>query len=226
MTPRQMQYDFEYKVNKYDSELIIDSNIIFYWINEAQDLQVITDYTGNTPYGQGFEQDQKRTDDLKELVVEVGIIPTPSTSQKENAYMAAIPTDYLFRVGEEVDIEFNALNGDPVTKRQGVTECTADTYTALVHNPYGQFVLHYETAEPLRLYIGNNVELITDGNYTINKYILRYLKRPAIIELGGSDCELSEHVHSRIIDKAVNLYLESTSDSRYQTSKAELSNKE
>jgi hypothetical protein len=33
---------------------------------------------------------------------------------------------------------------------------------------------HYEDAKPLRLMYQNNIELITDGNYEITSYYLRY----------------------------------------------------
>jgi len=227
MTPREMQNDFEYKVNRYDSELIIDSNVIFHWINEAQEIQVITHYTGNNPYNQSFEQNEKRIDDLRALVIET-LIPVDftSTSLKADSYTAQFPVNYMFTVGEEAVIQFTPSTGPQLTKTVEVYPITTDRYTKEISNPFGKHKMHYENATPLRLVKGSSVELITDGNYSVTNYALRYLKQPERIELDGIDCELPEYMHSHIIDKAVNLYLESIGDPRYSSTKEELSDKE
>jgi hypothetical protein len=62
-----------------------------------------------------------------------------------------------------------------------VKEANANTFTTLLQNPYSEHILHYEKASPLRLFLGNTVELITDGNYGLMSYYLRYLKKPRII---------------------------------------------
>jgi hypothetical protein len=228
MTPREMQNSFEYIVNRYDSELIINSAVIFHWLNEAQQLQVITHYTGNNPYQLGFEQNQKRTDDLRALIVESTIdVDTTSSSEKENGYTITLPTDYIFIVGEEATILYpTGIDDEYDTKIVEVYPITSDQYSKEVRSPYGRHKLHYENASPLRLMKENKVELITDGTYSVESYILRYLRYPNTIELGGDDCELPEYMHSHIIDKAVNLYLESIGDNRYSVNKAELADKE
>lgn len=222
MTPREMQNDFEYKVNRYDSNLIIESDVVFHWINEAQGLQVISHYTGNNPYNQSFEQNQKRIDDLRNLIIEVELsIDGTSGSLKANSYTTSLPTDYMFIVGEEATIDYGLG-----TKLVEVYPITSDKYTKEVNSPFGKHVLHYNEAIPLRLLKDTTIELITDGNYSISNYILRYLKTPDLIELDGPDCELPEHMQSHIVDRAVNLYLESIGDPKYNTSKNELSDKE
>ena len=204
MTPREMQYDFEYKVNRYDSDLIVDSDLIFHWINEAQSLQVITHYTGNNPYDQAFEQNQKRFDDLRALVEESTIsVDATSISEKPNSYTVTLPTDYLFIVGEEANITYPPTGGSETSKIVEVYPITSDRYSKEVNSPFGKHVFHYESASPLRLMKSNRVELITDGNYSIDSYILRYLKEPENLYLGGPDCVLPEHMHGHIIDKAV-----------------------
>lgn len=225
MTPREMQNDFEYKVNRYDSELIIESDIIFHWLNVAQDREVKNRYSGNNQKGISFEQNQQITEDLSTLVKEeqLAVTPGPLGTDKPNSSSVILPTDLLYTVGEEVTIQFNDIRGQYViTKRQGITECTSDTYTRRVADPYSEHILHYETAKPLRLFKSNYVELVSDGNYSIPLYHIRYIRIPNAITLSGASCELPEHLHQEIVDRAVTLFLASISDSNYETNKVEL----
>ena len=54
-----MQYSFEYGVNKYDSSDSVDSSVVFYWLNEAQERIIKTRYSGVNPKGESFEESQK-----------------------------------------------------------------------------------------------------------------------------------------------------------------------
>jgi len=68
-------------------------------------------------------------------------------------------------------------------KRTDVIQCTSDTYYKYLTNPYSEHILHYYTAKPLRLFKGNTVELITDGNYNVVAYHLRYLEKPLRVNI-------------------------------------------
>ena len=228
MTPRQMQSGFEYELAKHDSSAMVGSDTIFYWLNQAIERLTKLKYSGSED-GKSFEQTQKRIDDLRTLVKEdrLYLLPGIDGLNKPNAYVAELPQDYWFTVHEEVLAKFQDItNTTTTTKRKGVTQCTHDTYNSLVENPYSEHKLHYEDAKPLRLYNGNTVEIITDGNYIIDFYYIRYIKKPITISVDSADCDLAEHTHSEVVTRAVNLYLESTSDPRYQTSKIETNNNE
>lgn len=223
MTPVQMYDSFEHEVNRMDSELIVESHIAFYWLNEAIERFVKTRYSGVNPKGESVEETQKRIDDLRTLVKESITPATSSSSGKPNSFLSALPSDYMFTLEEEVKIQVPDITGNFVEiKRSGITESTSDTYRSQADNPYSEHVLHYETARPLRLFKGNEVELITDGNYSVTEYYTKYLKLPDKINLGSADCELPEHTHSEIVNLAVNLYLENVGDPRYPTNKSEL----
>lgn len=220
MTAREMQSAFELEVNRFDSEMMVESFIIFYWLNEAQNRIVKTRYSGVNAKGESFEQTQKRTDDLRTLVVESTIIPTIGTV-KPNSFVASLPADYMFALGEEVTISYiNPLTSIAETKRGGITDCTTDTYSRQVKDPYSEHVLHYESASPLRLFREDSVDIITDGNYDIDSYYLRYMKLPGTISL-TSDCELPTHIHTEIVTEATKLFLEAYEERRYETSKSE-----
>jgi hypothetical protein len=103
---------------------------------------------------------------------------------------------------------------------EGVVQCTADTYRAHLDNPYSSHILHYEEASPLRLFIGNIVELITDGSYGVLEYYLRYLRAPETVDSTSGatvDCDLPEHTHDEIVKLAVNMALENIEQPRYQS---------
>jgi hypothetical protein len=217
MTAREMQIEFDTKlqlaVPAAEITLKPDSTTIFMYLNEAQDSYVKLKYSGNNQERVGFEQNQKVTDELRTLVYEEGLaVTTGGIHNKPNSYIAELPEEYLYKLSEEVAISAQDLYGEPISHRVGVTECTADTYRAHVDNPYSEHKYHYETARPLRLFSGDKVELITDGNYAINTYYLRYLKRPVRIDLIGEvDCELPEQVHADIVNLAVSLFLQNVS---------------
>jgi hypothetical protein len=68
-------------------------------------------------------------------------------------------------------------------RRVPVKEATIDTYSSLLDDPYSEHILHYDEAEPLRLFYQDSVELIGDGNYGVVRYYLRYLKAPQTIDI-------------------------------------------
>lgn len=228
MTPREMQSAFEYELVNHDNKNMVESDTIYYWLNQSIIREVKIKFTG-TDKGIGFEQNQKRTDDLRTLLKEVKLSVTVGVDgiNKLNSYIAIIPSDYWFKINEEVSVRCPDLNGTTTTtKRVSITECTHDTYNKQIIDPYSEHVLHYEDAKPLRLFNGNTVELITDGNYVVSNYYLRYLKSPIIIGIDSDDCDLPEHMHHEIVTSAVRLYLESTKDDRYQTNVRENENNE
>ena len=62
------------------------------------------------------------------------------------------------------------------------------------------------------------VELITDGDYTITGYFLRYLKTPVVVSITTStDCDLSDNIHEEIVNMAVDMALENIEQPRYQS---------
>jgi len=193
-----------------------------FWLNDAVERFIKTRYNS-------FEQSQKRVDDLRTLIVETRIIPAigGATSDKPNSYIvivATFPVDYFLFLNDEVDITFDhSVLGTATTVRTGVTECTSDSYFTKVSDPYGEHVLHLNTARPLRLFSEKGIELITDGNYEISYYYMRYIRKPSVIELAGAiDCDLPEHTHSEIVEMTVNKLLENIESPRYQTHTVEL----
>ena len=100
-----------------------------------------------------------------------------------------------------------------------LSESSSTTVSNQITDPYSTFKLHYESAKPLRLFMVDQVELITDGNYTVEEYFLRYLKVPVEIDLTVQPTELPVSVHQIIIQAAAMLYLRSLGISEQQQPK-------
>jgi hypothetical protein len=226
MTARQMQSAFEHGVNRIDSERIVESHVVFHWINDAIERFVATRYSGNNAKKTAVEDTQKRTEDLRTLVKEVVLATTLDLgSLSPGTYSVELPSDYRYKLSEYVGITYvNVYTNNFEIKTFGVTECTSDTIIPKLHNPYSEHILVYEEAKPLRLFKGNTVQLFTDDTYSVDSYILRYIKKPVRVGLGpiDSDCDLPEQSHTEIIDLAVSLFLENVGDPRYPTQKSEL----
>lgn len=144
------------------------------------------------------------------FVVNDDIIYDTDTIDVGSYFIATAETDYT---GDGDVIEMTS-------SLQGVTEITSDTYRSHIDNPYSYHILHYEEAKPLRLFIDNLVELITDGSYGVLKYYIRYLKAPAVVDsvsVVEVDCDLPEHTHDEIVKLAVSMALENIEQPRYQS---------
>lgn len=77
----------------------------------------------------------------------------------------------------------------------------------------------------LRLMYRNRVELIPNDSHTVVKYIYRYIKKPTSVDINtGVTFELSDHLHSEIIDEAVTIALEGTEAKRLGTFKQFIDN--
>jgi hypothetical protein len=202
-----------------------------FWLNDSVQRFIKTRYSGNNLPGTGFEQSQKRIDDLYTIVKEAVIVPVLSTEaySKPNSYTIEVtdfPDDYMLFLNDETTISFtHRILNTEVILRTGVTECTSDSYYTKISDPYGEHILHMYTARPLRLFSFVGIELITDGTYEIDNYFLRYISRPAVLDslsITPVDCDLPEHTHSEIVEMTVNKLLENIEAPRYQTQTVEL----
>lgn len=200
-----------------------------FWLNDSVNRFIKTRYSGNNAFGTSFEQSQKRIDDLRTLIVETRLVPAIASNvyDKPNSYIVAsvnLPINYMLFLNDEVSITFNhSILGTSTTIRTGVTECTSDSYFTKVTDPYGEHVLHLDTARPLRLFSEKGVELITDGNYSVSYYYMRYIRKPAVISASGAvNCDLPEHIHSEVVEMTVNKLIENIESPRYQTHTVEL----
>jgi hypothetical protein len=202
-----------------------------FWLNQAIRKFVKTRYSGFNSKREGFEQSQKRIDDLRSLVREVEIPCTTTDAIKPNGYVLTdgfansefddIP--YWLSLGEEVDI---SIPSSQTPKRVGVVDITSDDYRSKIDDPLSEHILHYDEAKPLRLFYNNTIEFITDGDYTVTNAYIRYIKQPVTVLYSTVDCDLAEHTHDEIVGLAVQLALENIEQPRLQTYSQEINTME
>jgi hypothetical protein len=225
MTISEMHTAFRLELDKVNSLQYPDFTAveIDYWLNRAIREFVKTRYSGVNYKREGFEQSQKRIDDLRTLVREV-TIPCGTSGMKPNGWSLlpgfnhpSFDTEpYWLSLGEEVDV---FIIDSSTTIRQGVTEVTSDEYRFEIDNPYSTYRLHYGHAKPLRLFYNNTIEFISDDNYRVSNAYLRFLKKPAIVNSLSTpvvSCDLTDLTHDEIVSLAVKLVLENIEQPRLQ----------
>lgn len=221
----ELQEAFELELGVLDDNLNKPSTSdIEYWLMAGLDKFIKTRYSGLNIKRTGFEQDQKRIDDLRTLIVERSYQFTIYPEE----YTIELPSDYMITLGETASIFSStdpcwpkASNGQPRTKRTDVLEATIENIDRQRQNSLSEHRLHANTARPLRLYRGNNIYLYTDGNYSIKTYSLTYLRIPKRISLTAAPfdeyADMPVSTHQEIVKLAAELYLENEANPRYQT---------
>lgn len=229
----ELQAAFELEIDQLDDNLTKPTTSdIEYWLMAGLDKFIKTRYSGINFKQTGFEQDQKRIDDLRTLVTRKSYQFTTYPEE----YTVTLPDDYMFTVGETAVI-FSydycwpvGPSGQPRTKNTDVLEATVENIDRQRQNTLSEYRLHGRSARPLRLYEGNEIHLYTDGNYNIRNYILTYLRTPKKISL--TDAPFDEYTdmpvatHNEIVKLAVELYLENKANPRYQSYMNEVSTME
>lgn len=211
---------FELEINKLDNALekpVTDDSI--YWINQAMMKFVKERFNGNAPHYTSYEQTEKRTRDLVNLLKEsVMTTPIPDTSHPSyDSYEYEYPEDMLYALNEDIIISDNEGN-NPIDVC--VFECTADSFMYRVMNKLTDFHYRYKRARPLRVRTKDGFRLLTDKNYKINKYTIGYLKIPE--EITNTDPyteykDFEDHIWLEILKIAAQMYVENQSDPRYKT---------
>lgn len=193
------------------------SEEIDFWLNDAIITFVKQRAQGITLDKSGVEENQKRIDDLRSLIVLDSSLKSNLNTYYENSKCFDLPDDYFRYLGDQVTI-----SGTSITEhRVGTTPATTDIFNIkYLEDPYSKHILHHQTAKPLRMLRDDEIVYVTDGNYVINDCYLSYIKKPVEVNLAtntSSDLPLPENVHDEIINIAVRKVLENIESSRYQS---------
>lgn len=228
-----LQEAFELEIDKLDNNLEKPTTSdIEYWLMAGLDKFIKTRYSGINFKRKGFEQDQKRIDDLRTLISNkvYQFIVYPEE------YTVVLPDDYMLTLGETAVIfSYNPCwpvgpSGQPRTKNTDVLEATIENIDQQRQNSLSEYRFHGNNARPLRLFMGNEIHLYTDGNYNIKNYILTYLRNPKRISLTESPfseyTDMPAATHLEIVKLAAELYLENKANPRYQSYVNEVSTME
>ena len=225
MSPRELQIEVERRLQLINPELSLDgklpSDTIIAFINEAIDKFWKTRYSGLNYKQRGFEQDQKRTDDLRTLVTKHTYKDTDISKINQVEYTVTLPDDYVILLGDTAGIspadgvinncwEKDAL-GNYKIKYSDTIEGTIETVDRIKENSLSEYRLKYTKAKPIKLMQDNTITLYTDGNYKVAEYTIEYLKKPSKVDLKANPTDeytdLPSHTHMEVVKLAVQLIL-------------------
>jgi hypothetical protein len=238
MTIDRMHLEFKLMLDKLDSSAypnILTPEIDF-WLNDGYERVIKTRYNRNNVYRKGFEEMQKRTDDLKQLVV-TNYAPVTAVTTETNTYRADLQTLYSDEAQTVASTEkyMFYLRGKA---RHVKTGCTStyfsinlvqqDDFERVMDDPFNG----PDLLEAVGYFERGDLYLVTDGVYTIDKFKVTYIKVPLRIDkaqilsplglTGASTVEVDEHLHKEIVAEAVNAALENIESIRQQTQQQQL----
>lgn len=189
------------------------------FLTKAQEDIVTSLYNGKNPYGDSFESTEEMRRYLSNLVVEKNLKPITNTSGTplgitSTSTFFTLPEDLWFITLESVILDNGKCRGETYMK---VYPTKQDEYLNIKDNPFRGA----NDRRALRLDLSEgNVEIIC--KYIIAVYYIRYIKKvPPIIltdlpegltiekKSAASDCILHEALHQKILDRAVQLALQS-----------------
>ena len=192
-------------------------------LSTAQEELVFHTYNplGNK-YNKGLEEVELTTADLQELVSEADlVVSSDQTGTLDNGQFFDLPENHWLTIMEEVVVSSEDCFNN---RRIKVKPITHDEYTINKDNPFKQPKVNEVTWRLANS--GERFELVTDGNYQIGTYMMRYLIKPQPIITGPGitiegvngplDCQLKTTTHRRIVKYAVRIAAGITDPQMYQ----------
>jgi hypothetical protein len=216
MTAQEMKWDFLFKRDNIESlkgKTFLD-NEIDWFLNTAQLDLIKSKLISRTPDGTGFEETQKRIDDLGTLVVSYPA-QDPITliyHQSEHMYelpLADLKYEYLYFINAKVEV-INCRNKARIRLIQHDDKLVAENDPFLSSNSteiLASFGLSSSST-------GKSIYLYPDLNNTLGKIYIDYVRIPSKISQGtytyldgniypSQTSELSISVHPEIVDLAI-----------------------
>lgn len=236
MTITQAHRSFRFGMDKMDSLNYpnFQPEEIDLLLNQAQERFIKQRYGDNNIKRTGFEQTEKRTEDIKEVIFTVQMIPTVPAFVDNSVYNAVnfdiSEINHWFTVWDKVIMTCTACNGTvnrPVAtyglgpSNQVINGVEAEV-RAISHLEYeksrkDEFKKPDHT-KVFKLMFGGIIEIVPPTDCTVLYYIMRYIRKPVQVSLAGNiTFELSEHTHQEIVDLAIQIALEGIEARRTQT---------
>lgn len=235
MTIQEKHREFKIAFDKVDSEAypeFLDGEIDYY-LNESQDRFIKQRYGGNNIYQAGYEEIQKRTDDLKELVVSryTNIIPSLVYQSIGDAVYVAQLNDLYSDVDRNTQSQDEYMLYVKAVAETCINENCCDwSRVKLVQqddlanvsdDPFNS----PSSTKPFIFFEDGNIYVWTAEGLEINNFLITFIKRPAQMNIGTYggpvvECELSEYTHREIVQQAVQIALENVESPRQQSQAA------
>lgn len=217
MTVQEFHNNFNIEIDKtLDFELpYMLPEKVDYWLNKAQERFVKSRAFGNNYFKTGFEQSEKRMDDLRTILVQSSPI---SPSNSGNIFISNLPDDYMYLMRHQCHTTYSECTTPMLVP--GI-QCTQDEMNILLRDPFWSPIPY----DPLFYIMGDSIVYETEGDFDVVDTIVIYLRKFAKIQYGTQyvdptsdvDCELAEHTHQEILDMAVEMVLENIESQRYQS---------
>lgn len=188
------------------------------FLTMAQD-GVITDlYNGRNPLEEGFEETEQLRRYLASLVREESLEPIENSSGtpigiSSNSYFFTLPDELMYITYEAVNLSEGKCDG---LKNIEVVPVRQDEYHRIKKNPFRGPT----DRRALRLDLNDDVVEIV-CKYPVASYYLRYLTKPTPIVLTNlgdasideesteTECSLPEVLHQKVLERAVQMALQS-----------------
>lgn len=213
---------FETEINKINDTVnkpATDDSL--FWLNQAVAKFIKQRFNGDPINNLGFEQTEKRREDLIHLVktkhYSNSDMKYKNGQPSYDEYVIEYPKDFLYALNEDVIISDN--DGQNVIDTC-VFECTQDSFMYRVNNSLTDFHYRFHRARPLRIRNSEGCKLLTDKNYKISEYTLGYLRKPTEITLDNpfaNYVDFKDIVMFEIVKIAAQMYIENQSEERYKT---------
>jgi hypothetical protein len=233
MTIEEFHREFKVFFDKADSSAypeFLDGEIDIY-LNEAQERIIKQRYGKNNVYRSGFEEIQKRTEDLKELVVtkfaSLSINPAYQDID-DNVYEADLSNlfdEALLVTPAEEEYMFY-LKASARTCKSDVTCCQWSKVKLVQHDDIGGITddpfNKPKKGRPIIFFENGNIMIWTAPTLVVEGFQVTFLKRARLLNIGTygnpvSECELSEHLHKELLQEAIQVALENIGSPRVQT---------
>jgi hypothetical protein len=224
MNIQQAHIEFRQAMDRLDSSAYPDflPEQVDYFLNEAYNRFIKTRYSGNNPAKTSVEETQKRTDDLRNLIVtdfantslntnEVNIYNVSLTSLFTNEGRTVSSTNqYMFYFRGRVKVSSQSCGSNYVSIRI----YDHDEINKVLDDPFKKPVIY----EPVGYFEGDNLCVVTDGTFTVDNFKLSYIKIPTPVSYSDNiTFETAPHTHKEIITIAVYVALEDIESPRQQT---------
>lgn len=216
MQVQELHYQFKLNMDRVDTLSNPDFNAaeIDWLLNEAQLIFVKQRYSTNNLKRSGFENTQKRIDDLSPLVVKFPTQPAITPTLTSGIYevpLSSLAYQYLFLVNIYVDATINNCS-----VRVPLKFVQHDDIARTLRDPFDgpsdeSFPYNFGAASTT----GTSI-YIYPGSYTIENVYIEYLRYPSRISRGTytyidgtvyppATSELPDHTHPEIVDIATQL---------------------
>lgn len=230
MTKEEFSNEFDTMLNSYSipakfgeestrQSIVLDEYEKSLFLTKAQEELVISLYNGKNPYGNSFESTEEIRRYLSNIVAEKYLKPITNTNGTplgitSTSTFFTLPEDLWFITLESIILDNGKCEQETYMK---VYPTKQDEYLNIKDNPFRGA----NDRRALRLDLSEgNVEIIC--KYMIATYYIRYIKKvpPIILEdlpndlsIEGkneaSDCILHEALHQKILERAVQIALQS-----------------